>query len=60
MTAASIGLEQLHSQLRAIQILIGVPAQRADDQCTYRENLECARIAVAYLLRDLELGGRPR
>jgi hypothetical protein len=52
--------EELHRRLRAVQILIGVPAQRADDQCEFRENLECARIAVGYLLRDLEFGGRPR
>jgi hypothetical protein len=45
--------EELQRRLRAVQILIGVPATLADNRCQYRENLECARIAVAHLIRDL-------
>jgi hypothetical protein len=45
--------QELHRRLCTVQTLISVPATLADDRCTYRENLECARIAVAYLIRDL-------
>jgi hypothetical protein len=57
MTAARISAEELERRLRAVQVLISAPAQRADDRCEFRENLECARIAVGYLIRDLEWGG---
>jgi hypothetical protein len=56
---AGLSLKELHSRLCCVEILIGVCAQHADDHCEFRENLECARIAVDYLLRDLEFWGLP-
>jgi hypothetical protein len=59
MTATRISLGELRSRLYVIEVLISVASQRADDLCTYREHLECARIALALLLRDLEFGSVP-
>jgi hypothetical protein len=53
MTA--LGLKELYRRLRVVEALVSVAAQHADDLCTHRENLECARIAVDHLLRDLEV-----
>jgi hypothetical protein len=46
---------ELYRRLRCVQALVSVAGQHADDLCTFREHLECARIAVDHLLRDLEV-----